>query len=113
MSRHRIGTIRITRARVYPLDPEAVRPLSQAMVIVSPGEYPVYQDGLSCYWRMTGVINHDSYRIGDGMFAMSQADVPSDDDVVFYSARFGPDEWEELLQDDGNGAFIITMDGSS
>jgi hypothetical protein len=95
--REQIGTVRITRMRVYKLDPWASDDFNPATVVVEPGEYPVYQDGFSRYWRMTGVLNHRTARLGDGMFTMSAGDVRSDDDAVFYSLRYGPDEWEELV----------------
>lgn len=95
--RQQIGTVRITRQRIYPLDPLAPDATAAASVIVEPGEYPVYRDGFTRYWRMTGVLNHQTKRLGDGMFTMSPFDVPSDDDVVFYSRRYGPGEWEDLL----------------
>ena len=97
--REQIGTVRITRTRIYQLDPQAPDRFSPATVIVDPGEYPVYRDGLSHYWRMTGVLNHDMYRMGDGIFAFDAGggDERSDDDVVFYSRRYGPDEWADLL----------------
>ena len=100
MSRQQIGTVQITRPRVYNLDPYAPDDgrYVPASVFVEPGEYPVYQDGLSRYWRMTGVLNLALNRMGDGMFAFRAGggDEPSDDDVVFYSRRYGPDEWEKL-----------------
>jgi hypothetical protein len=98
MARTQIGTVQITRTRVYLLDP-AARPddVTATTVLVEPGEYPVYQDGISFYWRMTGVLNHQSYRIGDGMFEMNSGDKLSEDDVAFYSRRYGPDEWDALL----------------
>lgn len=96
--RQQIGTVRITRTRDYALDPAMGHEATATTVLVQPGDYPVYRDGLSRYWRMTGVINHRHYRIGDGMFAINEGgDVPSEDDVVFYSRRYGPDEWAELL----------------
>jgi hypothetical protein len=110
--REQIGTVRITRARVYKLDPWARDGTNPATVVVEPGEYPVYQEGISRYWRMTGVLNHRTARLGDGMFTMSYGDVPSDDDVVFYSLRYGPDEWQELVQDftaDENPALIFSV----
>ena len=98
LTRQQIGTVRITRTRVYLLDPMARADDTLATtVLVDPGEYPVYQDGISRYWRMTGTLNHQYYRMGDGAFAMNDGDVPSADEVVFYSRRYGPDEWEELL----------------
>ena len=95
--RQQIGTVRVTRQRIYQLDPQASGMGLAATVIVEPGEYPLYLDGFTRYWRMTGVLNHRSVRLGDGMFTMNSADVPSEDDVVFYSRRYGPDEWADLL----------------
>jgi hypothetical protein len=112
--RIQIGTVEITRSRIYPLDPwlpEHVKETA-AQVVVQPGIYPVYRDGLSHYWRMTGVLNHRHYRMGDGIFALSTGDVPSDDDVVFYSMRYGPDEWAELLNGydtDPDPRLILTL----
>jgi hypothetical protein len=39
--------------------------------------------------------------MGDGMFGFSEgdADVRSDDDVVFYSRRYGPDDWKKLMSE--------------
>jgi hypothetical protein len=98
MNRKQIGTVEITRVRIYRLDPAARDddPLATT-VVVQPGTYPVYLDGLSRYWRMTGTVNHRAYRMGDGMFAMNEGDVPSEDEVTFYSRRLGPDEWAEML----------------
>lgn len=118
MSRIQVGTVEITRDRIYTLDPwlpEHVRETAST-VIVKPGTYPVYRDGLSTYWRMTGVLNHRHYRMGDGIFAMNSADVPSDDDVVFYSMRYGPDEWAELVAGFGREilpALVFTVDEPS
>ena len=111
--REQIGTVRITRTRIYQLDPQAPDRFSPATVIVDPGEYPVYRDGLSHYWRMTGVLNHDMYRLGDGMFSLSSGDERSEDDVVFYSRRPGPDEWADLPADsprDLDPHLVFTLD---
>ena len=96
--RQQIGTVEITRERIYRLDPAGRDgdPLATT-VVVRPGTYPVYRDGLSRYWQMTGTVNHLHYRMGDGMFAMNSGDVPSEDEVTFYSMRLGPDEWAEML----------------
>ena len=117
--REQIGTVRITRARVYQLDPWADPTPTTASVLVEPGEYPVYRDGLSHYWRMTGTLNRQVSRVGDGMFAFAVdpgtqtlCDEPSDDDVVFYSLRLGPDEWQELLDGfagDTDPALVFTL----
>ena len=76
MTREQIGTVRITRTRIYQLDPQAPEHWHPATVIVEPGEYPLYLDGFTRYWRMTGVLNHQTARLGDGMFTMSAGDVP-------------------------------------
>ena len=111
--RQQIGTVRITRPRIYKLDPWTRDDLNPATVIVEPGEYPVYLDGFTRYWRMTGVLNHQTARLGDGMFAMHSGDVRSEDDVVFYSQRYGPDEWDDLLAGfaaEANPALVFTLD---
>ncbi len=110
--RQQIGTVQITRARIYKLDPWADDKFNPATVIVEPGEYPVYKDGFTRYWRMTGVLNHQTVRLGDGMFTMSPGDIRSEDDVVFYSQRYGPDEWADLLAGfarDANPALVFTL----
>ena len=113
--RQQIGTVRVTRTRIYQLDPQALERWNPATVIVEPGEYPLYLDGFTRYWRMTGVLNHRSARLGDGMFTMNSADVPSEDDVVFYSRRYGPDEWAGLLAEfaaETNPALVFTLLGA-
>jgi hypothetical protein len=112
--RQQIGTVRITRQRIYALDPCAHTDTA-ATVIVEPGDYPVYLDGFTRYWRMTGVLNRRMARLGDGMFIMVPEDVRSDDDVVFYSQRYGPHEWDELLagfarEADPRLVFTLTAD---
>ena len=106
--RKQIGTVTITRTKVYNLDPSspAIGSAGHGLattVVVEPGEYPVFEDGISRYWRMTGHINNQSRRLGDGFFTMNPGDEASDDDVVFYSARFGPDDWAALVQDGTTG----------
>lgn len=98
MARQQIGEVEITRDRIYNLDP-AIRPDDPlaTTVCVQPGTYPVYRDGMSHYWQMTGTVNHNSYRLGDGAFRLNPGDVPSEDEVVFYSRRYGPHEWADLM----------------
>jgi hypothetical protein len=97
--REQIGTVTVTRDRVYNLDPQTPDHVVGTQVIVGPGQYPLYRDGLSIYWRMTGILNHAHYRMGDGLFAMNSGDVRSEDDVVFYSQRYGPDEFADLVRE--------------
>lgn len=116
--RKQIGVVEVTRRRVYPLDPVAPRydepdysPL-KTEVVVEPGEYPVYEDGISRYWRMTGFLNHGLHQIGDGMIAFHGGDDPSDDDAIVYSRRYGPDEWAELMVGfrTPNSALVFTLE---
>lgn len=94
----RIGTIEILRQRIYKLDADASDVLAMATeVIVEPGVYDLYSDGMTKWWLMHGQINHRHYRLGDGLFAMQSGDKQSGIEVVFPSKRFGPDEWAELL----------------
>jgi hypothetical protein len=97
MAREQIGTVIIVKKRVYPIDPKAdIDDPQITSVIVGPGKYPVYRDGISIYWQMTGVLNLWNSRIGDGAYSLADGEMHSDDDVVFYSKRFGPDEFAEL-----------------
>lgn len=92
-----IGTIELLRTRVYPLDPMN-RANDATTVVVDPGRYPLYEDGISIFWVMTGRVNVGLFsRLGDGMFMMGSHDQPSDVEVKFPSPTFGPDEWDDFL----------------
>lgn len=98
--KEQIGTARITRVRVYPLDPAARDDGLGTTVVVQPGEYPVFRDGITYYWQMTGRINTGrGQRLGDGLFTLGSHDEGGGDEVTFYSRRFGPDEWADLLRE--------------
>lgn len=107
--RVQIGTVEITRPRVYPLDPQARDEIVRTDVLVPPGGYPVYRrGGMTYYWQMTGTINGRSERLGDGMFTIGGSDVATPDEVVFYSPRFGPDEWGDMLSEAaGPGSALV------
>jgi hypothetical protein len=93
----KIGTIELLRLRVYPLDAESHDSL-RSEVVVEPGEYDVYSDGLTTFWMMRGKLNQrGAWRMGDGMFTLNPNDDPADIEVVFPSRRFGPDEWADLI----------------
>lgn len=119
MAREQIGTVQITRLRIYPVDPAARETSDTTMAAVQPGTYPVYRDGTSHYWRMTGVISRLTVRpqdLGGGAFTLRVQDVTSDDDVVFYSQRYDPDKWADLLasfQAEADPALIFTMAGEA
>jgi hypothetical protein len=94
----RIGKIELLRPRIYNLDAENDTSLATT-VCVEAGEYDLYRDGFQAvFWLMRGKLNKRGFwREGDGMFAMHDADAPSDIEVVFPSRRFGPEEWADLL----------------
>lgn len=93
----RIGTLEILRPRIYDLDSEATNN-TRSTVVVEPGAYEVYSDGLTTFWLMHGKLNMRGFRpMGDGMFGVQSYDEPSDIEVTFPSRRFGPDQWAELI----------------
>lgn len=98
---NRIGTIEILRTRVYNLDAEC-HDGHASTVVVEPGHYELFSDGLTTFWMMRGKLNQAGiWRMGDGMFSMRANDEPSAIEVVFPSKRFGPDEWAELIAGPG------------
>ena len=98
MSAQKIGTVEIIRPRVYALDAEADPRSNHSTVLVEPGRYDLFADGMATWWMMRGrLCQRGIWRMGDGMFAMNASDEPSDIEVVFPSRRFGPDEWAELI----------------
>lgn len=93
----KIGTVEILRPRVYSLDAESNDDL-RSTVIVEPGSYDLYRDGMTTFWLMHGQLNRrGTWRLGDGSFSLESSDSPSGIEVVFPSKRFGPDEWTDLL----------------
>ena len=94
---NRIGSVEILNIpRVYPLDAEAHDEL-RSTVVVEPGHYDLFSDGMTTFWLMRGRLNRRGIeRLGDGMFAMNPNDSALDIEVVFPSRRFGPDEWAKL-----------------
>jgi hypothetical protein len=93
----RIGTVEILRQRIYSLDAES-HDDTRSTVIVEPGTFDLFSNGLTTWWMMRGQLNERGpWRLGDGMFSMGGGDRLSGIEVVFPSKRFGPDEWAELL----------------
>lgn len=92
-----IGTVELLRFRVYPIDP---RNPYGAEACVDPGTFPVYSDGDTYSWVMTGHVNGAGVRqIGDGLFEVNPNDTPTEREVQFASRTFGRDEFAELLAD--------------
>ena len=83
--------------RIYNLDAECTGNLCST-VVVEPGTYDLFSDGMTVFWMMRGRLNiGGAYRLGDGLFTLSASDEPSDIEVTFPSRRFDPDEWADLL----------------
>lgn len=99
-----IGEVELLRERAYPLDAEC-GPAGQHVyteVVVPPGTYPLYGDGLTTFIVFTGLPNIGRvFRLGDGLMTAQTADVVDTDwpEVTFMSRRWGPDEWEDFTAD--------------
>jgi hypothetical protein len=96
-----IGTVEILRPRTYRIDPMNRDSEVGTEAIVMPGVYPLLSDGITYVWLMRGKVNGNSIRRGDGMFTLTEgSDYPLEGlEVEFPSPLFGPDEWQELLDD--------------
>jgi hypothetical protein len=94
-----VGTVELLALRVYPIDPYASADLmpNRTEVAVEPGIYPVYRKYDAYRWVMRGRINERTAKIGDGLFAMNNGDVPSGLEVQFPSAAFGPEQFAAFL----------------
>ena len=94
----RIGHVEILRIRIFALDAEMAHEPLASSVIVEPGTYELYADGMTTFWMMRGKLNErGTWRLGDGLFGLFQTDLPSEIEVVFPSRRFGQDEWADLI----------------
>jgi hypothetical protein len=94
-----IGSVEVLRSRIYPIDPYNKDQLATE-VIVEVGHYPLYFNGYSHLWVMTGKLNGQFLRRGDGlMLAFKGANAfPLDITVQFPSKLFGPDDWRDLME---------------
>jgi hypothetical protein len=94
-----VGTVEILRARTYAIDPMN-KDILATEAVVMPGSFPLMSDGYTYLWLMTGVLNGNSMRRGDGMFVMGNSDMPIDGlTVTFPSPSFGPSEWKDMIND--------------
>jgi hypothetical protein len=96
-----VGTVEILRMRIYNIDPYARDEPTATEAVVEPGVYPLLSNGFSHVWVMTGKLNGQFLRRGDGLFlAVKGANaIPLNIDVTFPSKLFGPDDWKEMLAD--------------
>lgn len=91
-----IGTVEVLRTRTYAIDADTPEP--RVEVVVEPGVFPLYEDGLARYWMMTGRVNASNFkRHGDGIFIAGGGDRPTGPEVTFPSRWFGPDEFAALV----------------
>jgi hypothetical protein len=95
-----IGTVEILRSRIYSLDPYS-KDITATEAVVDAGVYPLLSDGYSYVWLMTGKLNGQFLRRGDGLFLAAKGAnaIPLNINVTFPSRLFGPDDWKELLAD--------------
>lgn len=92
-----IGTVEILRSRVYNLDPYWTDEIA-TQVVVDAGTYPLMYDGYSHVWLLTGLLNGNFLRRGDGLMLGYGGDKPLVGlEVTFPTKLFGPDQWKELL----------------
>lgn len=91
-----IGTVEIPLGREYPLDAQATEDPNRTWVVVPPGEYPVYSNGLVIFWVMTGTPR--SNRLGDGLFTLGVGEEVGPE-VTFQSKHFGPEEFQRDILD--------------
>lgn len=96
-----VGVVEVLLTRIYKLDPENDSP-NATTVVVEPGNYPLFSDGMSFFWLMRGRVNAGRCfrRMGDGMFAVEPTDRPVGPEVQFPSKTFGRDEWDDFTAND-------------
>lgn len=94
----RIGQVEVLRTRIYRLDAHNSGSMIGTRVVVAEGTYPVLSDGFSTVMMLTGLVDGNSIRRGDGVFIMQEGDAPLDGlEVTFPSRVFDSDEWAELI----------------
>jgi hypothetical protein len=94
-----VGSVEIMVSRIYPLDPYNREP-TRTEAIVEPGHYPLMFDGYSHVWVMSGKLNGQLLRRGDGlMVGTPNANaIMLNIDVTFPSKLYGPDDWKDMIE---------------
>lgn len=86
-----VGTVEITRDRMYPVDPD--RDTLDGQALVEPGHYPLRHDPQAdAYWfDLAGTtlgIDIQTTALGDGMFTLDHHLTRTDAEVAFRSDLF-------------------------
>jgi hypothetical protein len=87
-----VGAVEVLKFRLYPLDPNGndKDPL-RTWVGVDPGVYPLYRKADAYQWILTGRIDEQSEKIGDGLFVLHGGTNAVGLEVTFPSATYGPE----------------------
>lgn len=96
----KIGTVEITRLRVYPIIP-GDDSICHPEIVVQPGHYPLYREGDEIYWVMTGEQNTNPLVIPTsiGFFVGTGQDAGDGHTITVESDRFSLAAFRDLLYD--------------
>lgn len=98
----KIGTIEITRLRVYPITP-GDNSVCRPEIVVQPGRYPLYREDDEIYWVMTGERNTNPLvipaSVNNLFFVTSGPDAGDGDFITAESDRFSLAAFRDLLYD--------------
>ena len=98
----RIGTIEITRLRIYPITP-GNNNINRPEIVVQPGRYPLYREGDEIYWVMTGERNINPpvipVSVNNLFFVALGQDAGDGNIITAESDRFSLTAFKDLLYD--------------
>lgn len=98
-----IGTVETLINRVYKINP-LLETWEGNSAFVAPGVWPLLRtEQGDHFWVMDGRASEwcaDIAHIGEGMFAVHQGDVVSDDKVIVTGKRYTESEWEPFAAAD-------------
>lgn len=94
----RIGTVTVVNnARLWPLDAASSDPVLGVYANVGT-ECPLYSDGMSIFWVISGYLNAGGFQPkGDGLAMSVPWDIESNIEVTVPSPVFGQDDWARFL----------------